>query len=138
MLYALQGWDTSVRGTISKGCFVQGGQHPRIFGQGHIGRGHINPASLKLFCSCSRICHDDMSPTKVSLTVFPWTMRPLGDVSLGQSVPEPHTGARGGGCSIRYSGKSLGFSGCPWGLRPRQFYPNITSAPGEDRSYGDR
>jgi hypothetical protein len=25
MLYAVQGRDTSVRGTISKGCFVQGG-----------------------------------------------------------------------------------------------------------------
>jgi hypothetical protein len=42
---AVQGWDTSVRGTISKGCFVPGAQHPRTFGQGHIGRGHINPAS---------------------------------------------------------------------------------------------
>ncbi len=52
MLYAVQGRDTSVRGTISKGCFVQGGQHPRIFGRGHIGRGHINPASLKAHCRC--------------------------------------------------------------------------------------
>jgi hypothetical protein len=41
----VQGWDTSVRGTISKGLFVQGAQHPRTFGQGHFGRGHINPAS---------------------------------------------------------------------------------------------
>jgi hypothetical protein len=31
-----------------KGRFVQGAQHPRTFGRGHIGRGHINPASLKL------------------------------------------------------------------------------------------
>jgi hypothetical protein len=45
MLDAVQGRDTSVRGTISKGRFVQGAQHPRIFGQGHTGRGHINPAS---------------------------------------------------------------------------------------------
>jgi hypothetical protein len=41
---AVQGWDTLVRGTISKGRFVQGTQHPKTFGQGHIGRGHINPA----------------------------------------------------------------------------------------------
>jgi hypothetical protein len=45
MLDAVQGRDTSVRGTISKGRFVQGAQHPRIFGQGHTGRGHINPAT---------------------------------------------------------------------------------------------
>ncbi len=37
---AVQGRDTSVRGIISKECFVQGVQHPRAFG-----RGHINPAS---------------------------------------------------------------------------------------------
>jgi hypothetical protein len=37
---AVQCWDTLVRGTISKGRFVQGAQHPRTFG-----RGHINPAS---------------------------------------------------------------------------------------------
>jgi hypothetical protein len=41
----VQGGDTLVRGTISKGCFVQGVQHPRTFGQGHIVQGHINPAS---------------------------------------------------------------------------------------------
>jgi hypothetical protein len=44
---AVQGRDTSVRGIISKGRFVQGAQHPRTFGRGHIGRGHINPASVK-------------------------------------------------------------------------------------------
>ena len=44
MVDAVQGRDTSVRDTISKGGFVQGAQHPRIFGRGHIGRGHINPA----------------------------------------------------------------------------------------------
>ncbi len=42
---AVQGRDTSVRGIITKGRFVQGAQHPRNFGRGHIGRGHINPAS---------------------------------------------------------------------------------------------
>jgi hypothetical protein len=42
----VQGRNTSVRGTISKGHFVQGVQHPRIFGHGHIGWGHINPASI--------------------------------------------------------------------------------------------
>ncbi len=47
MVDAVQGRDTSVRGTISKGGFVQGAQHPRIFGLGHIGRGHINPASAQ-------------------------------------------------------------------------------------------
>jgi hypothetical protein len=40
MLDAVQGRDKSVRDTISKGRFVQGAQHPRIFGRGHIGRGH--------------------------------------------------------------------------------------------------
>jgi hypothetical protein len=40
----VQGRDISVRDTISKGRFVHGAQHPRTFGQGHIGRGHINPA----------------------------------------------------------------------------------------------
>jgi len=44
---ALQGWDTLVRGTVSKGRFVQGVQHPRTFGWGHIGRGHIDPAMLR-------------------------------------------------------------------------------------------
>jgi hypothetical protein len=51
MLDAVQGRDTSVKGGISKGCFVQGVQHPRISGQGHIGRGHINPASQKAVLS---------------------------------------------------------------------------------------
>jgi hypothetical protein len=46
MLDAVQGWDTSVRDTISKGRFVQGAQHPRIFGLWHIGMGHINPVSI--------------------------------------------------------------------------------------------
>jgi hypothetical protein len=40
---AVQGWGTLVRGTISKGHFVKGAQHPRTFGREHIGRGHINP-----------------------------------------------------------------------------------------------
>ncbi len=44
MLDAVQGLDTSVRDTMSKGRFVPGAQHPRIFGRGHIGWGHINPA----------------------------------------------------------------------------------------------
>ena len=48
MVDAVQGRDTSVRDTISKGGFVQGAQHPRIFGRGHIGWGHINPASRRL------------------------------------------------------------------------------------------
>jgi hypothetical protein len=46
MLEAVQGRDASVRDTMSKGRFVPGAQHPRIFGRGHIGRGHINPASI--------------------------------------------------------------------------------------------
>jgi hypothetical protein len=52
MLDAVQGRNTSVRGTISKGRFAQGTQHPRIFGWGHIDRGHINPA-LKLAGPCN-------------------------------------------------------------------------------------
>ncbi len=38
MLDAFQGRDTLVRDIISKGGFVQGAQHPRIFGRGHISR----------------------------------------------------------------------------------------------------
>jgi hypothetical protein len=39
-----KGWDGSVRGKISKGHFIQGMQHPRIFGRGHISRGWTNIA----------------------------------------------------------------------------------------------
>ncbi len=39
-----KGWDGSVRGKIAKGHFVQGMQHRRIFGRGHIGRGWTNIA----------------------------------------------------------------------------------------------
>ncbi len=39
-----KGWDGSVRGKSAKGHFVQGMQHPRIFGRGHIGRGWTNIA----------------------------------------------------------------------------------------------
>jgi hypothetical protein len=44
---AVQGRETPVKGIISKGRFVQGPQHTRTFGRGHIGRGHINLASKK-------------------------------------------------------------------------------------------
>jgi hypothetical protein len=37
-------WDGSVRAKIAKGHFVQGMQHPRIFGRGHIGWGWTNIA----------------------------------------------------------------------------------------------
>ncbi len=45
--------DGSVRGTITKGLFVQGAQHPRIVGRGHIGWGrtNISPDSRLLFLS---------------------------------------------------------------------------------------
>jgi hypothetical protein len=46
MLDVVQGRDTSVRGTMSMGHFVQGTQYPRNVGRGYIGRGHINPASF--------------------------------------------------------------------------------------------
>jgi hypothetical protein len=36
--------DGSVRGTITKGLFVLGAQHPRIFGRGHISLGGTNIA----------------------------------------------------------------------------------------------
>jgi hypothetical protein len=48
-----KGWDGSVRGKITKGHFVQGMQHPRIFGRGHIGRGWTNIAPLFLRFHCS-------------------------------------------------------------------------------------
>jgi len=47
MLDAVLGRDTSVRGTISKGRFVQGAQHPKIFGWGH-----INPTPLQFLFLC--------------------------------------------------------------------------------------
>ncbi len=43
MLDPVQGRDTLVRDTISKGGFVQGAQHPRIFSRGHIGSGTHQP-----------------------------------------------------------------------------------------------
>jgi hypothetical protein len=46
-----KGWDGSVRGKIAKGHFVQGMQHPRIFGREHIGRGWTNIAPF----ACSAI-----------------------------------------------------------------------------------
>jgi hypothetical protein len=33
---------------MAKGHFVQGMQHPRIFGQGHIGRGRTNIAKVAI------------------------------------------------------------------------------------------
>ncbi len=39
--------DGSVRGTIAKGHFVQGMQHPRIFGRGHSGQGQTNIAPTR-------------------------------------------------------------------------------------------
>jgi hypothetical protein len=42
-----KGWDGSVWGKIAKGHFVQGLQHPRIFGRGHISRGWTNIAPKK-------------------------------------------------------------------------------------------
>jgi hypothetical protein len=61
MLGAVQGGDTSVRGSIFKGRSVQGAQHPRIFGRGHIGRGHINPTYSVRVCAeqtfYSKNCH---------------------------------------------------------------------------------
>ncbi len=49
LLYAIHAWrcpgSGHIRGIICKGRFVQGPQHPRTFGRGHIGRGHINPVS---------------------------------------------------------------------------------------------
>jgi hypothetical protein len=39
-----KGRDGLVRGKSAKGHFVQGMQHPRIFGRGHIGQGGINIA----------------------------------------------------------------------------------------------
>jgi hypothetical protein len=40
------GWDGLVRGKIAQGHFVQGMQHQRIFGRGHVGRGWTNIAPL--------------------------------------------------------------------------------------------
>ncbi len=56
MLDVVQGRETTVRGTISKGRYVQGAQHPKIFGRGFIGRGHINPASSGIGLPMVREC----------------------------------------------------------------------------------
>jgi hypothetical protein len=84
---AVQGRDTSVRGIICKGRFVQGPQHPRTFGRGHIGRGHINPASMKAPRRV-RGYHDDVSPNNMSppkkyRNFRPSKMRQLDDAALG-------------------------------------------------------
>jgi hypothetical protein len=47
-----KGWDGSVRGKIANGHFVQGMQHPRIFGWGHIDRGWTNIAPKEPIVSC--------------------------------------------------------------------------------------
>jgi hypothetical protein len=79
----VQGWDTLVRGTISKGHFVQGAQHPGTFGQGHIGRGHINPVSQH--CSKAYSLHKHLhSSTFISSCRYCITckMRPLDERTL--------------------------------------------------------
>jgi hypothetical protein len=63
----VQGRDTSVRGIISKGRFVQGAQHPRTLGRGHIGRGHINPASKDRYMEGIFISNSENSHTFVGL-----------------------------------------------------------------------
>jgi hypothetical protein len=49
-----QGRETLVRGVISKGRFVQGAQHPRTFGRGHIipasTMGHLLPVLVCTAC----------------------------------------------------------------------------------------
>ncbi len=62
-----KGWDGSVRGKIAKGHFVQGMQHPRIFGRGHIGRGWTNIAPIAAVdpALCDP-CSVDVSLTDVS------------------------------------------------------------------------
>ncbi len=42
-------------GQGSKGRFVPGAQHPRIFSRGHIGRGHINPAPIGYRLNCPNL-----------------------------------------------------------------------------------
>ncbi len=81
--------------------------------------GNKDPNSLKLFYSCSGICHDE-----VSLNVFPWTMRPFDEVSLGQSVPDRIQ-------AVDFQSdtrKSLGFSVSPAGHpgKPKLRSPNPT------------
>jgi hypothetical protein len=78
MLDAIQGRDTSVRNTISKGRFVQGAQHPRTFAGGHIGQGHINPGSVQYFrvvflcvsdCNCTYLPSKDVQLYNVQCTL---------------------------------------------------------------------
>jgi hypothetical protein len=93
MLDAVQGRDTSVRGTISKGRFVQGAQHPRIFDRGHIGRGHINPASNVECCESSSLSVEIR--TQQSGSIYPWDPSFKGQfipgmMSKGRIIPMTH------------------------------------------------
>jgi hypothetical protein len=67
MLDAVQGRDTLVRDTISKGGFVQGAQHPRIFG-----RGHINPASGQALEFREGISHIDITKNSSPCSAGNW------------------------------------------------------------------
>ncbi len=80
---AVQGRDTSVGDTTSKGCFVQGVQHPRTFGRGHISRGHINPAFWALRSRSSSRYTQIQKFSSISSKVLPETRkghisRPMG------------------------------------------------------------
>jgi hypothetical protein len=75
----VQGRDTSVRGIICKGRFVQGPQHPRTFGRAHIGRGHINPAQWRWMIM--RLLY------YASLWFITVITRPWVDMSHGRRLP---------------------------------------------------
>ncbi len=80
----VQGRDTSVRGIISKGHFVQGAQHQRTFGWGHIGWGTstlhpvVQGQDTSVSDGTSKLCHVQVTP------------RPCYATSKGSDAPEPH------------------------------------------------
>jgi hypothetical protein len=96
MLDAVQGRDTSVRGTISRGRFVQGAQHPRIFGRGYIGRSgprHIGQGAFRPWDISSKgrfiqgmVVQGRWRPRKVSDKGSMIEEKTLGDASVGGHI----------------------------------------------------
>ena len=75
---AVQGWGTLVRGTISKGRFVQGTQHPELSVGTHRSGTH----------QPRKRCDVSPSPNDVSPTENSWMLHPLDKVSLGYFAPD--------------------------------------------------
>jgi hypothetical protein len=78
----VQGRDRSVRGIVSKEQFVQGAQQPRTFGQGHIGRGHIDPREHKEFKRETQRSSAVLPFSMIDWNVIFYTQRTVGTHSI--------------------------------------------------------